>query len=105
MKSLPDESIGDVRAIEIAGVDVIDAARHGLAQHGKCGTAILRRPEHTGSGELHGAVAHAVHAAVSQGENASSGNVGHGKPPELRTTECDGNGGMVRTTTISGAKA
>src|SRR6266404_6867346 len=81
MKRLPDELVGDVRAIIIAGVDVIDPACHGLAQHDKCGAAILRRPEHAGSGELHGAVAHAVHAAVAQGENASGGNVGHGRPP------------------------
>ena len=62
MQRLADELIGDVRAVEVAGVDVIDAARDRLAQHGDRRLAVLRRPEHAGSGELHGAVAEALHA-------------------------------------------
>ena len=46
MQRLADDLVGDVRAIEIAGVDVVDAARHRLAQHRDRGVAILGRAEH-----------------------------------------------------------
>ena len=55
-----------VRAIEIAGVDVVDPPRDRLAKHGEGRVAIIRRAEHAPSGELHGAVAHTVHGAVAQ---------------------------------------
>ena len=57
MKRLANKLVGDVRAIEIAGVNVIDAARHGLPQHGEGRIAIIRRSKHTRSGELHRAIA------------------------------------------------
>ena len=66
MKRLANELVGDVRAIVIAGVDVVDAPRDRLAQHGEGRVAILRRAEHARSGELHGAIAHTVHGAVAQ---------------------------------------
>ena len=66
MKRLANELIGDVRAIVIAGVDVVDPPRDRLAKHGEGRVAILRRAEHARSGELHGAVAQTVHRAVAQ---------------------------------------
>ena len=66
MKRLANELVGDVRAIVIAGVDVVDPPRDRLAKHGEGRVAILRRAEHARSGELHGAVAHTVHGAVAQ---------------------------------------
>lgn len=47
MQRLADQMIGDVRAVEIAGVDVIDPACHRFAQHGQGGVAILGRPPNT----------------------------------------------------------
>ena len=82
MQRLADDLVGDVRAVEVAGVDVIDAARHRLAQHGERRVAILRRPEHAGPGELHRAIAHAVHGAVAELESAGGGDVGHVRSPE-----------------------
>ena len=70
MQRLADDLVGDVRAVEVAGVDVVDAARDRLAQHGERGVAVLRRPEHAGPGELHGAVAEALHGAVAEREGA-----------------------------------
>ena len=67
VQRLADQLVGDVRAVEVAGVDVVDAARHRLAQHRERRVAVLGRPEHAGPGELHRAVAHAVHDAVAQG--------------------------------------
>ena len=70
MQRLADELVGDVRTVEVAGVDVIDAARHRLAQHGERRVAILGRAEHAGPGELHGAVAEPLHGAVAERERA-----------------------------------
>jgi len=65
MKRLANELVGDVRAIVIAGVDMVDPLRHRLAKHGEGRMAIPRRAEHARSGELHGAVAQTVHGAVA----------------------------------------
>ena len=72
MERLADQLIGDMGAIEVAGVDVIDAARHRLAQHGERRVAILRRSEYAGSGELHRAIAQTVHAALAQGKTPAA---------------------------------
>ena len=66
MQRFADELIGDVRAVEVARVDVIDAARDRLAQHGDRAVAVFRRPEHARSGELHRAVAQALHGAIAE---------------------------------------
>ena len=66
MQRLANDLVGDMRPVEIAGIDVIDARRHGFAQHGDRRITVLRRPEHAGSGQLHGAVAHAVYRAASE---------------------------------------
>ena len=68
VQRLADQLVGDVGAIEIAGVDVIDPAGDRLAQHGERRGAILRRPEYAGPGELHRAIAHAVDGAVAEAE-------------------------------------
>jgi hypothetical protein len=68
VERLPDQPVGDVRAVEIAGVDVVDAAGDGLAQHGEGGGGVPGRTEHAGAGQLHGAVAEAADGAVAQWE-------------------------------------
>src|SRR5262249_48122121 len=75
MKCLPNELVGDVRAIVIAGVDVVDALRDHLAKQSKRRVAILRRTEHAWSRQLHRPVTHTVYGAVAQRENASGGDV------------------------------
>ena len=57
MQRLADDLVGDVRAVVVARVDVVDAARDRLAQHRDRGRAVPRRAEHTWAGELHRAVA------------------------------------------------
>ena len=59
-----------VRAVEVAGVDVVDALLHRLAQHRERARAILGRAEDAGAGELHGAVADAPDRAVAEREGA-----------------------------------
>ena len=77
MKRLANELVGDVRAIVIAGVDVVHAPRDRLAKHAEGRVSILWRAEHAWSGQLHRPVAHAVHGAVAQRENASGSDVGY----------------------------
>ena len=45
MQRLADELVGDVRAVEVARVDVVRRRCHRLAQHGERAVAVLRRPE------------------------------------------------------------
>jgi hypothetical protein len=66
MERLADKLVGDVRTIEIAGVDVIDPARHRPAQHGERRVAIPGRSKHARSGKLHRAIAQAVHGSLAQ---------------------------------------
>ena len=70
MQRLADDLVGDMRAVEVAGVDVVDAAGHRLAQHGERRVAILGRAEDAGPGELHGAVTQPLHGAVAEREGA-----------------------------------
>ncbi|MET3248373.1 hypothetical protein ABIE53_005183 [Burkholderia sp. OAS925] len=77
MQRLANELVGDMRAIKIAGVDVIHALRHRLAQHGKRGVAILRRAEHARSRELHCAIAHAPDLAAGERKGIGDFEVRH----------------------------
>ena len=69
MQSLVDQVVCDVRAIEIAGVDVIYAMGNRLAQDGQRRVMILGRAKHTGAGELHGAIAEPLHLMRSPSAN------------------------------------
>ena len=55
VQGLVDEFVGDVGAVELRGVDVVDAQFDGPAQHGERLVAVARRAEHAGTGQLHGA--------------------------------------------------
>ena len=59
VQGLPDDLVGDVRAVIVAGVDVRDAQLHCLPQHGHGRVAVGRRAEHVRAGQLHGPVSHA----------------------------------------------
>jgi len=77
MQRLADELVGDMGAVEIAGVDMIDAALDRFAQHRQRFTAVLGRTEHARTRKLHGAIAHAVDDAIRQLELACFADVGH----------------------------
>ena len=78
MQRFADELIGDVRPVVVAGVDVIDAARDRLAQHRNRGVVVLGRPEDAGSGELHRAIAKALHNPVAERKRSGFADVSHG---------------------------
>ncbi len=70
MQRLFDDLVGYVRAVKIAGVDMVDAARQGFPQHHKRGQMIFRRAKYAGAGQLHRAITHAVYVAVAKLEGA-----------------------------------
>src|SRR6266550_7415135 len=59
MQCFFDQLIGDMRPIEVAGVDVIDSEPNDLAQDCDRAVVIFWWPEYMWTSELHGAVAHA----------------------------------------------
>ena len=73
MERLGDDLIGDVRPVEVAGVDMVDAAFDRLAQDRHRFGAVLRRSEYAGACELHGAVAHAMDGAAAEAEGGRRG--------------------------------
>ena len=54
-----DDLVGDVRAVEVAGVDVRDTQLYRLAQYGHGSVAVGRWAEHVRASQLHRAVPHA----------------------------------------------
>ncbi len=70
MQRLADQLVGDVGAIEIAGVDMVYATRDRAAQHGTRGIGIFGRTEYAGSRKLHGAIAEPAHRAGAELERA-----------------------------------
>ena len=56
MERLPDDLIGDVRAIEIAGINVVDAGSYRLAQDCNCGGQVPGGPRLAGP-RVDGAIA------------------------------------------------
>ena len=76
MQGFADELVGDVGAVEVAGVNVVDAGVDGLAQNGKGGGVVAWRAEDVGSGKLHGAVAEAVHGGAGAGEGKGAAEGG-----------------------------
>jgi hypothetical protein len=81
MERFANELIGDVRAVVVARINMIDPARNRLAQHRDRAVAVLRRPEHAGSCELHRAIAEPLHDAVAKLERSGFADVDHGLSP------------------------
>jgi hypothetical protein len=72
VERLPDDLVGDVRAVVVARVDVVDSQRDGLAQDSDCLIAVGGRAKDVGSGQLHRAVADPCERQVlREGERAS----------------------------------
>src|SRR5579875_1151342 len=61
MKSALDDLVGHMRAVKVAGIDVVDAGGNGRAQNGDGGVYITGRSPHLRAGKLHCAVAHAIY--------------------------------------------
>ncbi|TCQ07527.1 hypothetical protein C8J40_104424 [Sphingomonas sp. PP-CC-3A-396] len=70
MERFADDLVGDVRPIEVAGIDMVDTAFDRFAQDGECCVAVAWRSEHAGSGKLHGTIAEPPHVAVTEPEAA-----------------------------------
>ena len=66
MQRLADDLVGDVRAVVVTRVDMVDAAFDRRAQHRDRAGAILRRSEDPFPGELHRAIADASDLVIAQ---------------------------------------
>jgi hypothetical protein len=78
-----NQPVGDMRAIEIAGVDMVHPGIHGRAQHGHGRIVIPGRAEHARPGELHGAIAKAPYGAIAKREGSGLVDAGHARSPYL----------------------
>ena len=84
MQGFADDFVGDVRAVEVAGINVVHAAGNSLAQHRERRVLIPGRAEYARACELHGAIAKALHAAVAEAEAAGLFDGVHdGSPVEM----------------------
>lgn len=81
MECFADDLIGDVRAIEVAGVDVIHAIRDRFTEHRQGSLSIFRRPHDPGPGQLHGAVTQAVHTPIAKCKSSGVTDIDHGASP------------------------
>jgi len=84
---LPDDLVGDVRAVGVGRVDVVDAQLDRGPQHLDRGRPVARRPEDAGAGELHRAVADPVEVEVPDpvGAGPGAGWLGGSHGISLRT--------------------
>ena len=57
-------------------IDVVDARVHGSTKHRQCLVMVPGRPQHAGTGKLHGAKPHAVNRMVGQ-EDGLAGHSAH----------------------------
>src|SRR5580698_596425 len=64
MQGLANQPIGDVRAVKVAGVDVVRATCDRFTQHRKRSIWVPRPTEYARACELHGAVAKAPYETV-----------------------------------------
>src|SRR6202008_73394 len=51
VQRLPDDLVGDVRAVEVGRVDMVHAGGARLAKYGDCTVGVLRRTPHAWSGQ------------------------------------------------------
>ena len=77
MKCFADQLIRHKWAVEITGVDMIDAACHRLSQHADCSVAIPWGSEHARTGKLHCAVTHPVHFTASKCKTSGFLDINH----------------------------
>src|ERR1700721_2122305 len=75
MKRLLDDLIGDVGAIKVAGVDVIYAGCNCLSKYSDGCVCVAGWSPDVRTGELHGAVAHAVHGDRGAGEREGASEI------------------------------
>ena len=75
MQRFANDLVGNVRAVEVARIDVIDPARDRFSQDGDRRGPVFRRPEDAFAGELHRAVTEPVDAPPSERKRAGETSV------------------------------
>ena len=80
MQRLPDDPIGNMWTVVIAGIDVVHARRHSLAQYrDRTGNIARRAPHHLvaiSPGKLHGSVTHPIDSQRSTLKGKMSAETG-----------------------------
>ena len=85
MQRFVDELVGHVGSVELSGVDVIHAGIDSASEYRQGTLAIPWGSEDPGSGELHGAEAHAVNGTVREKDGIAGHGVHIGSPgPHLQ---------------------
>jgi hypothetical protein len=74
VERLPDQLVDGDRAVEVAGVDVGDAAVDGFAQDRESLVTVPGRAKDAGPAQLHGAEAHAADDEVIGEPEDTAGN-------------------------------
>src|SRR6266545_6511107 len=87
MQCFFDQLIGDMRPIEVAGVDVIDSEPNDLAQDCDRAVVIFRWPEYMWTSQLHGAVAHSSQDQIIGKLECAAGQGGGGDRFQIRNYE------------------
>ena len=70
MERVVNQLIGDMRAVVVAGVDVVHSGCDGLAQNRQRRGTILRRTEHIRARKLHGAESQTPDLPIAQRERS-----------------------------------
>ena len=81
MKSLPDDLVGDMGAVIVTGIDMVDPQPDSFAHHRHCRPAILRRTPRHRTCQMHGAIADPIEGEAGAGRRESAAEVtgrGHG---------------------------
>ncbi len=66
LKRFTEEFIGNVRPVELGGVDVIHPGVNSVPEYGQGEISVFWRSEHSATGKLHGAEPDAVHAVATK---------------------------------------
>jgi hypothetical protein len=75
MKRLLNDLVGDMWAVEVARINVIDSLRDGLSQNRDGCVDIARGAPHLRARELHGSVAYALNGHRGSGKVKSTAKV------------------------------
>src|SRR5882724_5535685 len=100
MQCFFDQLIGDMRPIEVAGVDVIDSEPNDLAQDCDRAVVIFWWPEYMRTSELHGAVAHASQDQIIGKLECAAGQGGGGDRFQIRNYDYELRRTKTRTSKI-----
>src|SRR5258707_434174 len=88
MQGLANQLVGDMRAVVIAGVDMVYPGCDRLAQYGAGRRWVLGWAEDAGPRQPHGPIAEPPHGTVAESKSAGLQDIGHADLPNLMCVSC-----------------